>query len=117
MALRAAVLPILISAKATVIPRETNSEDIGISLGRTAGARRFEKGTPLFRAKDQSWRDAVASTAIQLPVRLMIMIDTMAFVAAYDFVALKNNSMKGYPVLLWRNSSRGPAVKILHGRY
>jgi len=28
------------------------------------GAMNFENGTPLFRAKDQSWRDEAAMTAI-----------------------------------------------------
>jgi len=39
-----------------------------------------EKGTPLSRANDHSWREAVAISEIQLEVRVIIRIAVMAFV-------------------------------------
>ena len=113
MALSAALLPMLIRDNTIVIVNETNRADIGISLGRTVGARKLEKGTPLFRAKDHSCRDAVARIAIVQAVRLIIMIDVMALVAAYELVAAKNSSIKGYPVSVWSTCSTGPMVKTL----
>ena len=80
-----------------VIPSETKSAEIGMSFGRTVGARRLSrKGTPLFRAKDQSWRDAVASTAIQLPSQVDDHNRYHDICSQHsDLVALKNKSMNG----------------------
>ena len=88
MAFNAALLPMLIIDSKIVTPSETISAFVGMSRGSTVGARNFEKGRPLLRANAQSCRDAVASTAIALAVKLMIMIAVMTLVAARDLVAL-----------------------------
>ena len=88
MAFNAAVLPMLISDSTIVKHSETRSAFVGMSRGNTVGASHLEKGRPLLRAKAQSCRGALATTAIALAVRLMIMITVMISVAARDLVAL-----------------------------
>jgi hypothetical protein len=88
IALRAAVLPILMRERQMVMIIETIKALRGMSWGRIDGARPLENGTPLFRAKAQSWREAVARTAMELAVRLITMMAVMAFVAVRLPVAL-----------------------------
>jgi hypothetical protein len=47
-----------------------------------------EKGSPLSRAKDQVWRDTVATVLMQAEVILTIRIDVMIDVATVLCVAL-----------------------------
>jgi hypothetical protein len=54
MALSAAVLPMLMRERQIVTLIDTMRALIGMSWGRTDGARLLEKGTPRFRAKAQS---------------------------------------------------------------
>ena len=71
-----------------VITRETKRALSGSWCERMAGASMDENGKPLLRANAQSWRDAVASTAIELAVRLMMMTAAIMFVPVRLFVVL-----------------------------
>lgn len=51
------------------------------------GAMNFENGTPLFRAKDQSWRDEAAMTAIVPAKKQIIRTAVITSEAARLFVA------------------------------
>jgi hypothetical protein len=58
---------------------------------RTHGTYRseeFRNGTPLFRAKDQSWRDAEATVAIVAAIKLTIMTAVITSEVARLFVEL-----------------------------
>jgi hypothetical protein len=72
-----------------VLPVAVSMSGAFESLGATVltGARNEENGTPPFRANAQSWRDAVARTAIALPVKLIITTAVITFVAARLLVA------------------------------
>jgi hypothetical protein len=52
------------------------------------GAKNLEKGTPLFRAKDQSWRDAAVTVPIVVARKLSIRTAVITSVAARLFVVL-----------------------------
>ena len=88
MAFSAAEEPILMRERRMVMTRETKRALSGSWCGRMAGASMDENGRPLLRANAQSWRDAVASTAIELAVRLMMMIAAIMFVPVRLFVVL-----------------------------
>jgi len=88
MAFSAAEEPILMRERRMVMTRETKRALSGSWCGRIAGASMDENGKPLLRANAQSWRDAVASTAIELAVRLIMIIAAIMFVPVRLFVVL-----------------------------
>jgi hypothetical protein len=54
-----------------------------------------ENGSPLSRAKAQSWRLQVAMVEMAEAMRVMIMIAVMTLEPAYEFVVLKNTWTRG----------------------
>jgi len=79
MALNATVEPILIKDRRVVIVKVSRTALSGIFQPGLTYEIKEEKGSPLSRAKDQVWRDAVATVLIQaeviLTMRIAVMID------------------------------------------
>lgn len=86
-ALNAAVDPMLIRLRSTVMIVETRTETTGIWVRELTWARLLEKGRALSRAKAKVCREAVARILIALQTSMIRMMAAMPFVAACEPVA------------------------------
>lgn len=73
--------------------------------------RKSANGIPLSLANAQVRRDEEARNPNEAQIVRAITMALITDVPAWDFVALKNTSMKSYPVALSRAASRSPTQK------
>ena len=89
------MLPMFIRESSVVTLREISTALSGMFQLVLMRPTQAEQGTPPSRAKDQSWREAVATSAMAAERRVSITIATRTLAPAREWVVLWKRAMKG----------------------